>query len=544
MLIAALALSGCSPTSAVDAGQTSDVGATNEPSRDTVTVAWTTDYTSLDPIRGGTWNWEAQYSTYETLLNYAYTETDSGSYVWEGNDVAAGLASEWEVVDNTITLQLREDAVFYPSGNPVTANDVKWSFDRALNHPGEYGVYNFHLAGIFDVERQVQIIDDHTVAISFEDDQGQPLLTASSVASLRFHHFSIIDSVAAREHVTDADPWASDYLHENTLGSGPYFIESHTADTETVFAAVPGYYRGEPEVKTVVARVVGDADPTALIKTGEVDLVRTNLTTQQLDELADSGFNVVTEETPDILRLTIAVDDERLADERVRQAIAYAVPYESINELIYSGRAQRAYSFVNAKANGWYPAWDIYDTDLDAARKLLSEAGVASLTIPLYYNNAGAGYESLALLLQESLAEIGITLELIGQIPTVYSEQTTLRNKGEASEHSGITITSGAMWLDDPDVNVEREIRTGGNGNWAHYSNAEVDQLHDEYRYSTDTQSRADAYQRLQEITAKEVPVVPLLLPGRSVALTAGVQGYTFAPDAATRFEYLNITSD
>ncbi|QTV80437.1 hypothetical protein KAE78_05825 [Microbacterium sp. NIBRBAC000506063] len=339
----ALALVSCAQSPNEDPAETDP-----SESRTEVVVAWTGDINSMDPPNNPIeWNRELSFATYETLVNHEFVESEAGSLVWMGLDVAPGLADSWEIDGPTVTFHLNEDAVFYPSGNPVTAEDVYWSFDRALEHPGGYGLFNFNLAGIFSAPDQIEVIDDKTVSITFQNSSGDPLLLPFSVTSLRFPHFGIIDSVAAQEHATPEDPWAVSYLDWNTLGSGAYYVAERKENEEIIFEAVPDYYRGQPAVTRVVATISANADLVALMKSGAVDIARAGLSNQQLDELEASGFTVLTEAVPNIVRLALAMDDERLADPLVRKAIAYAIPYEQINNVVYSGRGEKAESIVN-----------------------------------------------------------------------------------------------------------------------------------------------------------------------------------------------------
>lgn len=508
--------------------------------RTEVVVAWTGDINSMDPPNNPIeWNRELSFATYETLVNHEFVESEAGSLVWTGLDVAPGLADSWEIDGPTVTFHLNEDAVFYPSGNPVTAEDVYWSFDRALEHPGGYGLFNFNLAGIFSAPDQIEVIDDKTVSITFQNSAGDPLLLPFSITSLRFPHFGIIDSVAAQEHATPEDPWAVDYLDWNTLGSGAYYIAERQENEEIVFEAVPDYYRGQPAVTRVVATISANADLVALMKSGSVDIARAGLSNQQLDELETSGFTVLTEAVPNIVRLALAMDDERLADPLVRKAIAYAIPYEQINGLVYSGRGEKAESIVNPLSPGFVEAWAQYDYDLEEAQSLLEEAGVTALELPLFYDIGVVGLEDIALLMQESFAEIGITLDLIGQPTTQLAADRVARTQGEDSPHTGLFLSQSTIWLDDPDPTIDSAVKSNGSFNWSLYDSPQVDALHLENRFNQDFDARADAYAEIQEILAEDLPLIPMIVTGRSAVVAPGLEGFAFTPDVMTRYNLL-----
>jgi peptide/nickel transport system substrate-binding protein len=509
-------------------------------------AAWTGDLNSLDPpFSFVDQNREVTVNVYETLVQYRLEATDDGSLVWQGLDVAPGLAESWEIDGASVTFTLRDDVNFYPSGNPLTADDVVWSFDRAVNVEGGAGRFNFNLAGIFDPAAQVIAVDDRTVRIDFTDADGNPLLNNSSLASLRFPQFSVIDSVAAQAEATEDDPWAAAFLAENVVGTGPYYVAERTPGEQTVLEAVPGYWGDAPAFSPVILRVTGGADVVSLVKGGEAQVAAEGISPRGFDDLAASGFQVINHAVPNILRLDLAVDDgTELENPLVRQAIAYAIPYDQIIEVAFSNRAERATSFVNPKAPGFVPAWEGYVTDLDQARSLLAEAGVEDFTLPLFYDSGVAYSEDVALLLQASLAEIGVTLELVPQPTTQFREQRSARAAGEQSSQSGARLDAAVIWLDDPDPSVDVWVKSTGVANWTHLNDPEIDELHAEFRFSGDADARAAAYATIQELVAESAALVPIALLGRTVAVDPDVTSVAFTNDSHLRFWTLQPVDD
>lgn len=511
----------------------------SEQSPDTAVVAWTGDMTSIDPpFSAVEWNREASLNLYSTLVNYAVAEQADGTLLYTGLDVAPGLATDWTVEGATVTFTIDPDAVFYPSGNPVTAADVLWSFDRAINVPGGYGAFNANLAGLFDAPSQIEVIDDKTVAITFTDADGEPMLLNASLPSMRFPQFGIIDSVAALEQATDDDPWAAEYLAENALGSGPYYISSRTPNEEVVFTAVPEYWGETPAIETITARITSNADLVALMETGDIDFASSGLGPAQFDALEASGFQVVNQSVPNILQLLVAVDDPDLTPE-VREAIAYAIPYEQLVDVAFSGRGERALSYVNPAAPEFEPAWEEYATDLEAAQSLLDDAGVSGLSVPLYYDSGVATNEDVALLIQDSLAGVGIEIVPTPQPTAQFAEQRTARAGGDTST-GGLLLAPGVIWLDDADPSTDVWFKSNGSGNWSHYANADVDALHLDNRFNPDADARAAAYVEVQQTIAEELPTIPLVVTGRTVAMAPELTGASFLIDSHNRYYTLS----
>lgn len=526
-LAAALALSACTG-GAPDANK--DV-----PPVDATTLAttWPSGPADLDPqnIVPGSGTARVVINAYESLGMYKWTESDGGSLRAGVADIDPGLAESWEFGEpGTVTFHLREDAVFYPSGNPVTAEDVQYSLERTFGHPSQFGLVSLQVMGVFD-PAQGKVIDEHTWQLTLYAAPGEPLNLGDQLSTLLAGvSFLIVDSQTVKEHATESDPWATAYLAENTAGSGPYYVESHN-DDEVQLAAVPDHYSGEePAFTKVIARVAAAASAPALLMGGEVQLVENSLSTSQLDSLAEAGFEIVSEGNSNYLFLDLDMTDAAFADPRVRQAIAFAMPYDAINQVVFSGRSERSLSFVSPDANAYTPAWDIYKEDLDEARSLLADAKATDLTIPLYYDNSIPYMEDVALLIQQNLEQIGITLEVNGQTNTQFADERAKKMAGEASQQSGFLLWPGQNFVDEPSPIVNNWFTIDGRRNWSRYDNAEVAALHAEFRNSPDAGARTAAYEKIQEIIAEEVPRVPLIILTGTAALNPGIEGYSVTP--------------
>lgn len=514
-------------------GETVDPVSTSEP----LVVAASGDLNSFDnSITGVEWNRVLAVNVYEPLVTYALEEADDGSLVGIGLDVAPGLAESWEIDGDSVTFELRRDVTFHPSGNPLTAADVVYSFKRTLELPGSTGAFNSNLAGIFDVDEQIEIVDDHTVRITYTDAEGNPRRTPISLPSMRFPMFGIVDSVTFEENATDDDPWAAEWAAENIAGTGPYYVSDRTPGQETVLTAVPDYWGDTPDFETVIIRVVGGADIAALMLGGEIDIASQGLGARELDRLEEDGFVIYNQAIPDIVRAELITTDAPLDDPLVRQAIAHAIPYDTILDVALSGRGERALSYVNPASPGFAPAWEQYQGDLATAQALLDEAGVDGFELPIFYNNGISYMEDMALLIQGAFSEIGITAVLNGQPTTQFVEDRGALTRGETSGHSGMLLQQGVIWLDDPDPNTDVFVKSDGFGNPTGWGDPTVDELHLQYRFSADEEARAEAYVEIQEIVAEAVPYAPVVVTGVNVAARPGLSGVSFTSDPHTRF--------
>ena len=397
---------------------------------------------------------------------------------------------------------------------------------------------------------------------------------------MRFPIFGIVDSVEVMSHAQEdaacrpeidaaavegtayipregCDVWGHLWLKNNPEGSGPYVIESTTPGTELILSRVQGHWtegdqsqigRAYNGFDRVIYRVFNSsADIVALMLGGEVD-VAFALGTRELNALAEAGFTVVNAEIPDVWRLDLPVTTPPFDNPLVREAIAHAVPYQTILDNVFAN-ATRAFSIVNPASPSFIPEAD-WPTDLDRARDLLGQAGLADgFETDFYYDSSRQEWEDLALFLQASLGEVGIVLNLKPLPATEFATQTTARFTDD-TVMAGIQGRSGIIWLDDADPNVGLWLVTrgfpgpvgvGGFSNATHYSNIAVDTLHFENRYNPDLEARTEAYREVQRIVAVDIPIVPIAVRGYPGAIHPTITGVTFTADPHLRSYLLRL---
>jgi peptide/nickel transport system substrate-binding protein len=535
--LAALVLAGCS-TSGGTSGSAANVKApTNQ-----LVHAWTSDYTSLDPANtlGVDENQEIGVNIYERLLQFTFTPGDNGTLNGFGLDVTPQLATSWTVDGPKITFQLRDGVKFYPSGNPMTAEDVRYSLERMVMIPGN-GQFQAGVAGLYHAN-QFKVINPRTIEVTTTNPAGKPTAVPVALASFRFQQFGIVDSKVVKSHASPDDPYAAKWMQNNVASTGRYYVDSHQPGQQVVLKAVPNHWSGsEPAFTTVVLRILGGADLVSLMKGGQIDYAAKGLAARQFDQLQSSGFTVLHGQTPNILRADLSLDAGPLSNVALRQAIAYAVPYDDIAKVVFAGRASVATSIVNPQAPQIDPAWAVYQKkDPAKATQLLADSGTpADFVLDIWYGTGVAYYEDVARLISSSLTSVGIKTKLQPRPPVQLIDLQQGRIHHTANDMSGMLITDGVIWLDDPDTTIDLWGKSTGDLNWSHYANPEVDKLHAEFRDSGDVAARTAAYKTIQEDMATAVGAIPVAVEGRTVVTNPHVTGVTYTPDPYARYEYL-----
>lgn len=474
------------------------------------------DMVTNDPSR--TYEWTSQIidqAAYDTLVTVEPPDVSV---------IRPRLATRWTISPDgtTYTFTLRP-GVRFASGNPLTAHDVRFSFMRLKNLKDNPSFF-------MDDVKDVTVVDDHTVRV---------VLTAPNVAFLAVLAAvptGILDSrtVMAKggtdaPNAKDVDK-ATEWLNQNSAGSGPYVLKSWTKSVEVVMERNPHYWGPRPRFARVLFRhVKSGSTQREMLERGDVDVamdfdpdlaarVRGNPRIQVIEGLT---MNQV------YLGITTSRENSReLADKRVRQAISYAIDYDGILQGLMRGAGERPPGMIPLGLLGVDRAL-ARRQDVAKARALLAEAGYPNgfaTKLTYYQGLLGAPAEALAAKLQSDLAAVGVRVTLDPKERTVaFSEY-----RGGKS----VMILSG--WSPDfldPDPYADAFYKAGGVvPKRLHWQNARAAELTLLARKEQDPARRAALYREIQQIGLDEVPHVMLVQPKNYVGTNPAIKGYAIHP--------------
>jgi len=182
-------------------------------------------------------------------------------------------------------------------------------------------------------------------------------------------------------------------MQNNVASTGRYYVDSHQPGQQVVLKAVPNHWSGaEPAFTTVVLRILGGADLVSLMKGGQIDYAAKGLRrgSSTSCRAADSPCCTVRHRTSFV---PIFGRCRSVSNIALRQAIAYAVPYDDIAKVVFAGRASVATSIVNPQAPQIDPAWAVYQKkDPAKATQLLADSGTpADFVLDIWY---GTGWRT------------------------------------------------------------------------------------------------------------------------------------------------------
>jgi len=375
--------------------------------------------TSLDPAKGfeviGS---GVMAEVYDRLLDFPAGKFDKPE---------PSLAESWKISSDgqVWTFTLRKGVKFH-SGNPMTADDVVYSFQRAILLKDQPA---FILTQFGLTPESIRALDPNTVQITLPKKYAGGLFLACMASIVS----SVVDSKVVKQNIAKTDQFPNgDYgvtwLSRNSAGSGPFILRKWEKGEGVVLDANPNHFRYPPKVKRVIYKDIAEANSRRLqVEKGDLDIAWNMLPDQVKELVKNKDIRIERYPNNAIEYLGMNVTRPYLSDKRVRMAIRYAIDYDGIVNQILGGAAKQTNTFIPEGFAG-YESRIIYKTDIDKAKQLMKEAGVSGFETNLYHNDATPRPE-VGQVIQASLAKIGIKVTLnkmVGsQLMPLYRAQKT-----------------------------------------------------------------------------------------------------------------------
>jgi peptide/nickel transport system substrate-binding protein len=466
--------------------------------------------------------YEVSWNCYDRLITHEMKSGPGGVPYYDRDKFRGELADDMNIGDMSVTFKLKKNAKFH-DGTPVTAKDVKWSLDRAVS-VGGFPTFQMS-AGSLTKTEQFVIVDDSTVRVDFAKKDRLTIPDLAVIVPC------VVNSELVKKSASEKDPWGLEYTKQQTAGSGAYKVTKWTAGTEVIMERNDDWVGGPlPKIKRVIWRMVPQAgNRRALLERGDAD-ISYELPFKDFQEMKANGkLNVVSLPFSNgIQYIGMNVTKPPFDNLKVRQAVAYAIPYQKIMDAVLFGLANPMFGAPADKATevAW-PQPTKYFTDMDKAKALMAEAGYANgfeTTISFDLNFAGVN-EPLCILVQESLGQIGIKTT-INKVPG--ANWRTELTKKEMPLFTN--VFSG--WLDYPEY-FFYWCYHGNNSifNTMSYKSPEMDKLIDGARAAAATGDKATYDSDVKgfvDLAFAEVPRIPIHQPFVNVAMQKNVSGYQY----------------
>jgi ABC-type transport system substrate-binding protein len=468
-------------------------------------VAFNNELSTLDPQIGYDWqNWSVIKSIFDGLMDYKPGTTE----------LEPDLAESYTISDDgqTYTFKLRDDIKFH-NGRAMTAGDIKYSVERAINPAtqgpgaGFFGSIKGYDEMVGDAKATelsgITTPDDKTVVIQLT----RPDATFLHVMAINFSY------AVPKEEV---DKFGADF-GRNPVGTGAFKLVEWVPGQKTELERFADYYRqGVPYLDKLTFEFGQDPTVNVLrLKKGEIDIAGDGIPPAQFNEAMSDPANKDLIAKGDQLQtgyITLNVKMPPLDNPKVRQAINMAVNKDRIVRII-NNRGVPANQPLPPAMPGYDTSYQGYAFDPEAAKTLLSEAGFADgFSTELYAMNVDPN-PRIAQAIQQDLAAVGIKAEIRS---LAQAEVITAGGAGQAP-----MIWSGGMaWIADfPDPSnfygpiLSCAGAAEGGWNWAKYCNEDLDaraNQADAMVTAEQQPARADAWKAIYLDVMKDAPWVPI----------------------------------
>jgi len=418
------------------------------------------------------------------------------------------LAESWTREGDRIWVFKLRAAKFH-NGDPVTAEDVKWSFEQ-IGDPASTAYFRAEMQRIDKIETP----DARTVRIVTKE----PLVT--------------LPLWLASFHMPVISPKSTKAL---AIGAGPFVITGQERGVSIDLARFDDYYKpGLPKLKTLRAVAYADENlRVAALHSGDVDLIE-YVPWQAMDEIAaDPALKLDTTDGP-FMYLVFNGSKPPFNDARVRRAVAHAIKREDLVKGAFFGRGSglahlpipESSPFYNPEfKNGWN-----YDPAL--AKRLLAEAGFGSgLSVTLLSTAQYGMHKDTAEIVQQHLAEIGMTVTL--SLPD-WATRVALGNRGQYD----FSVMGNTADNNDPD-GLASAIDGSLPPAYVRSFNLptpKITELLQLGRVTFDEAKRKAIYHEMEKVAIEEAPFVGLTWRSQGYAMRKGVTGFTNLPGALTFF--------
>lgn len=439
-------LAACSSTNSTNSASSNQLQQQATNKNGTVVANLSTAPATLDPAEEcGTYDFIIANSVYSRLTQYGTDPGPNGTTTIDYGKIEPSLATSWAISDHGLvyTFHLRS-GVKFADGSPVTAADVKYSFERsiAMNGCGAYFVLDGHFTP--PLIKSIATPSQYTVVITLSTPDAEVLSDWAQPAA------SIVEPSVVNAHggvtANKVNTWMAGHV---TGGAGPFLLSSYQPDVSATLTANPSYFE-QPAAKKIILNFISNSATLALdARDGEAD-VTLGLPDSSVHSLAStSGIRVISDPSPESEQFGFNNKVAPFNNVKVREALIYAVPYSQILDKVVFGYGRLFYG-------EFQPDMASYNASLEApisynlakAKSLLASSGVKlpiSFTVDIQSGDSAAA--EIAPILQSIWSQLNVHLSITTLSPTEYINTIEAHNDAAYIRLDGPGVPAAAYYL-------------------------------------------------------------------------------------------------
>ncbi len=478
------------------------------------------DIISLDPQESFEYSGnEISGNIYEKLVSPAADDPTK---------IEPQLAASWAASDDgrTWTFQMRPGRTF-ASGAPVTAEDAAFSLQRAviLNKAPGFIISQFGFTKANVMER-IRATGPSTLVIEIAEKQAPTFLLYCLSANVG----GVVEKKVAMAHAVGED-LGNGWLRTNSAGSGPWVLRVARASEIVSLDANPAHPNPPPVKRMIIRHVVDPSVQLLLLQQGDADIVRDLLPEGVKAARANPAITVMSIAKASLVHLSMNVRTPSLAKPQVREALRWAIDYQSIE----TNLTPETYKVHQAFLPTGFPAAlteTPYHYDPARAKALLAEAGYPD-GIDLTFDHASSSpRQEIAQALQAQMKEAGIRLTLIAgegrQVLTkIRARQHQLAISLWGSDYFDPHSNAQTFCVNDDNSDASTNRTTAWNQAWA---DPELSGRANAAVKETDAAARIKQYESLQRDVMARGPYAIMLQEVGIAALRKPTAGLRLGP--------------
>jgi peptide/nickel transport system substrate-binding protein len=465
---------------------------------------------------------------YTTPIIWGTKQRPDGSLIYDPDAIEPVLATSYKVSEDRqlIEFTLRPDAKF-ANGDPIDAQALKDSYAWFL---GGRGSGQLKVNGVPSADR-IEVVDAVTVRLHLDRPVAWGLIGNALLSSS-----GIIHAKEVLKHATADDPLGAKWLETKTVESGPFVIESWQKGS--MMTLVPNPYAFQPsKLERIILQVIPDASTRRIVlERGDVDFA-VQIATKDIPDLRQvRGVKAASYPSARGWWLGMTWRKAPFNNPHFRRAMAWAMPYDKLLQVVAHGLAERSRSCVPNNISGYVGDYWPYETDMEKAREELAQANLPegfAATMPVY---AGDLFdEESTVLIKANLAQLGIKVTLqkmpIGQKRSLMTQKQV-----------DMAVYNWRPWVPDAGYFIYWNWLPDSFTNYWNYVNPEAQALGNEaITMPIGSPERNAKLRRFQEIVNGDVGLVPLFTQFDNIVMREHVQGYVYYPDAVPALAKLSL---
>jgi oligopeptide transport system substrate-binding protein len=453
--------------------------------------------------------------------------------------VVPDIAEKWDISPDgkTYTFYLRKEVKFH-DGRPVTAQDFKYSIERAANPALLSPTAETYLGDIVGVKDKlnrkaqsvsgVEVVDDYTLKITID----QP--KAYFLAKLTFPAAFVVDKNNVER---GGRTWT-----DKPNGTGPFMLKEYVRSQRLILTKNPNYYADPKPQVDEVDFILGGGSAMTMYENGDLDSVY--VTINDIERVSDvnSPLNKELYVGPEFSTNFIVFNTRKppFDDPKVRQAFALSIDRAKIVDVVFKKMETTATGILPPGMPGYTENQFNIPYDPAKAKQLLSESKYAGKLPEITWTTYGQGgsasqyIQAMTAMLKDNLG-VNVSIQQTDWATFIGQINDPTRNPYQMFDLAWIADYA------DPQNFLEILFRSNSTQNWSSYNNPDVDKLLDQAALEKDTQTRFKLYQQIEQKILNDYPVIPFTFSQQYELTKPYVKGLIYPPLIIPRLRYVSI---